>query len=59
MTRESCPIWLGNGTVTHIGFPDPALAVGSEAERMVVFRQVRDDIRQHVLDYLRTSSPSK
>ncbi len=56
--RESCPVWLGNGAVTHIGFPDPALAVGSEAERMALFRQVRDDIRRQVLDYLRSNSPS-
>ncbi len=50
--REKCPLWLGEGTVTHIGFPDPALAAGSEAEQMIVFREVRDAIRSQVLDYL-------
>ncbi len=47
-----CPVWLGGGRVLHIGFPDPAHAIGSRAERLAVFRQVRDEIRQSVLDYL-------
>ena len=50
---EQCPIWLGSGQVVHIGFEDPADAVGSEAEQMAVFRRVRDEIRQEVLDFLR------
>jgi arsenate reductase len=51
---EDCPVWLGQGKVAHISFPDPAKATGSEAERLAVFRAVRDDIRQRVLDYLAT-----
>jgi len=43
---RSCPVWLGKGRRTHIGFPDPATADGSKAERLEVFRQVRDGIRQ-------------
>ena len=35
----------------HIGFPDPAKATGSEEEVMVVFRQVRNDIKQKFSDY--------
>jgi arsenate reductase len=49
---ESCPLWLRQGRVVHIGFPDPAGATGSQAEKMVVFRQVRDAIRQQVLAFL-------
>lgn len=49
---EKCPLWLGPGKVKHIGFPDPAQAVGTRAEKMKTFRQVRDDIRQDVLEYL-------
>jgi arsenate reductase len=52
---ENCPVWLGPGKVTHIGFPDPAKATGTEAERLAVFRQVRDDIQQQVLDFLKTA----
>jgi arsenate reductase len=46
------PVWLGKGHVKHAGFPDPAVAEGSEAERLDVFRQVRDDIRKRVFEYL-------
>lgn len=48
----NCPVWLGGGRKVHIGFPDPAAAAGSEAERLAVFCRVRDEIRQRVLDYL-------
>ncbi len=51
---QTCPLWLGQGRVTHIGFPDPAAAEGTEEERLAVFRQVRDDIRERILHYLRT-----
>lgn len=49
---ENCPLWLGSGKVIHVGFPDPADATGSEAEKMAVFRRVRDGIREQVLPRL-------
>ena len=49
---EDCPLWLGSGRVLHIGFPDPAQATGNQVERLAVFRQVRDAIREQVLVYL-------
>jgi arsenate reductase len=49
---RNCPAWLGEGVVTHIGFPDPTAADGSEKERMQVFRQVRDGLRRDVFAYL-------
>ena len=50
---ENCPLWLGQGRVVHIGFPDPAKATGSRDERLAVFRQVRDDIRQQLFTRLK------
>ena len=50
---ENCPLWLGQGKTTHIGFFDPARASGSQEEQMLVFRQVRDQIREQVVGYLR------
>ena len=41
---ETCPIWLGKGKRVHMGFPDPANAVGSQEHILNIFRQVRDDI---------------
>jgi arsenate reductase len=55
---ESCPVWIGPEKRVHLGFPDPAavthsvLRTGDEVARLAVFRQVRDDIRQHVFEYL-------
>jgi arsenate reductase len=46
---ENCPLWLGSGNVHHIGFPDPAKATGREEDRLEVFRQVRDGLRQKVM----------
>lgn len=41
---EECPLWLGKGQRVHHSFPDPARAVGSEAEVLQAFREVRDAI---------------
>jgi arsenate reductase len=43
--REVCPVFTGDvKTQLHIGFDDPAAAVGTDEEVMAVFRRVRDEI---------------
>jgi arsenate reductase len=49
---ESCPVWLGQGLKVHKGYRDPATAAGTHEERMAVFCQVRDEMRQQVLAFL-------
>lgn len=45
--RESCPYFRGKvKRRLHIGFEDPADAIGSEEERLIVYRRVRDEIRR-------------
>jgi arsenate reductase len=56
---ENCPAWLGAGSVVHMGYPDPAAAEGSEEEKLQVFRDVRDGIREKILNYLETWDPSQ
>jgi arsenate reductase len=56
---RNCPLWLGSGQVKHMGFPDPAVATGSEEERLEVFRQVRDGIHQEVMRYLEKMSRTR
>jgi arsenate reductase len=51
--NEECPVWLGKGKRAHQGLPDPARAVGTEAERLAVFRQVRDEISEKLPDLLK------
>ena len=49
---KSCPNFRGKvGTRVHIGFPDPAKATGTDAEKMAIFRGVRDDIRKRFRAY--------
>jgi arsenate reductase (thioredoxin) len=47
--KESCPIFPRPVETLHLSFPDPAAAEGTEAERLAVFRQVRDAIRARLL----------
>jgi arsenate reductase len=42
--RERCPVFPGRTTRVHWSFEDPSAAVGSEEERLAVFRRVRDAI---------------
>jgi arsenate reductase len=51
---ENCPVWLGTGKKVHIGFPDPAKAVGSDEVVLAEFRRVRDGIRKRIPAYLKT-----
>ncbi len=37
----------------HLGFPDPAKAIGSDNEKMAIFRSVRDDIARRVSQLLK------
>ena len=50
--RESCPVFPRAVEQIHISFRDPACATGSEAERLAVFRAVRDDIRERLVGAL-------
>lgn len=43
--REACPVFPGSGEKLHHSFYDPAEAEGTEEEKLVVFRRVRDQIK--------------
>lgn len=43
--REICPVFTGDvKNRLHIGFEDPADAIGTDEEKMIVYRKVRDEI---------------
>ena len=50
--NESCSLFFGGVRRAHLGFDDPDKAEGTEEERLVVFRRVRDEIREQVEAYL-------
>lgn len=45
---EDCPVWLGAGKKVHHSFVDPAKAEGTDEQKMVVFRTVRDQIAEEI-----------
>jgi arsenate reductase len=50
--KEVCPAFTGKvKNRLHIGFDDPADAVGTEEEVMAVYRRVRDEIRNGFLNF--------
>ena len=53
--REQCPVFPGTTKRLHWSFEDPAAMQGSEAERMAVFRRVRDEIKSQLKEFLRSS----
>jgi arsenate reductase len=49
--QESCPLFPDKTATLHHGFEDPAAFQGSEEERLALFRRVRDEIRNYLLDF--------
>ncbi len=52
--RDRCPMTPPSVQKMHWPLPDPAQATGTEAERLVVFRQVRDQIQKNVAELAQT-----
>jgi arsenate reductase len=50
--RESCPTFAGAKRMIHWSFDDPAHATGTEAEKMAMFRRVRDEIKERIREFL-------
>jgi arsenate reductase len=51
--NERCPWVPGSVTRLHWSFPDPSRAAGTGAERLAVFRRVRDQIEERLAAWLR------
>lgn len=51
--RDACPVFPGAAEHLHWSIPDPALAQGTQEERMRVFRQVREELRDRIEELLR------
>jgi len=50
--RETCPVFFGAATKLHQSFEDPpAPGVGTEAERLAIFRRVRDELRAYLKSF--------
>ena len=50
--KETCPVFIGDVKHRlHIGFEDPADAVGSEEEVMPIYHRVRDEIKREFYEF--------
>lgn len=50
--RETCPIFFGAAKQLHQNFEDPpGPGVGTDEERMSIFRRVRDELRAYLRDF--------
>lgn len=50
--KESCPVFIGKvGKQLHIGFEDPAEAIGTEEEILTEFRRIRDEIKNDFFNF--------
>jgi len=57
--KESCPVFMGGAKRLHHSFDDPPPAsVGTDEERMAVFRRVRDELRDYLGDFALGASTS-
>lgn len=54
--KESCPMFPGKTERLHWSFDDPAAATGSDADKLAVFRRVRDEIRKRLGEFIRQTS---
>jgi arsenate reductase len=52
--RETCPVFFGAAQRLHHSFEDPAALMGSDEERLALFRRVRDDLRAWLREFSRT-----
>jgi arsenate reductase len=50
--KERCPYFPSNAIKFHHNFPDPAKAVGTEAEIKQSFSNVRDMIKKYCSDFI-------
>jgi arsenate reductase len=53
--KKSCPAFPGKYQKLHWNLEDPAEAQGKEEERLAVFRKVRNQIKENIIEFLNLS----
>ncbi|MFP4081983.1 MAG: arsenate reductase ArsC [Candidatus Aminicenantes bacterium] len=56
--KEGCPFFPGAKHSIHKGFQDPSAVRGTEQEKLIVFRKVRDEIRNWIEESLKKGGPA-
>ena len=50
--QKTCPVFPGEHEKIHWDLEDPAAAEGSEKERLIVFRKIRDQIKNKISNFI-------
>jgi arsenate reductase len=53
-SAERCPTFPGITTRLHWSFPDPSALEGSEEQKLIEIRKIRDAIKVKVADWIKT-----
>lgn len=56
--NQTCPVFPGNAERMHWSFDDPAEASGSDEEKLAVFRRIRDEIGDYLLEFVAGEIPN-
>jgi arsenate reductase len=56
--KDNCPVFPGRAERIHWSFEDPAAATGDWDARLSLFRRVRDEIREHLREFVSTKGQS-
>jgi arsenate reductase len=57
--EEVCPIFPHKVEKIHWGLPDPASATGSEEEKLMRFREIRDELKRRLQEFSKRFSNSE
>ncbi len=52
--EKICPSYPSMGTKLFWPFPDPAAFEGSDEEKLIMFRKVRDSIEEKIIEWLKS-----
>lgn len=53
---ERCPTFPGNAKKLHWGFPDPSILSGTAYEKLKTIRQIRDQIKAKIEEWLKETA---
>ena len=54
--RQTCPFFPGNHELLHWSLEDPSTFLGSEEERLLMFRKIRDQLRDRIQKLVNTTA---
>ncbi len=51
--KQTCPVFPGNYQGIHWDLEDPVQAQGAEEEKLTIFRKVRNQIKENIIEFLK------